>query len=230
MIWVLGAILSGIGAVAIRFYLLHFSKNLEQQVYHNFCEIFPQNAPHFAQLQSSLQPIKCGHFSYYFVAGAFYTLLCCYLIADPTLLFYWLLVSGLLLVIAKIDWHYQLIPMECCQLLCACGVASAYFQLSSLSLPQSLQSACCGFIVFWLIFQLAKYYYRQEALGRGDYWLVGALASFHPWQRLPLMIFLACLSALIFTSFQYKNKPKMLPFGPFLIIGHISTFMLNVLA
>lgn len=67
---------------------------------------------------------------------------------------------------------------------------------------------------FYLYFVVvAKLFYRYEALGRGDYWLMLGLGSFISWTRLPLLIFLACLTGLIYVVFNARDKKTFIPFA-----------------
>ena len=229
MMLMLFCLLGGFAGLAIRYYLQHFIVRIQQQVYFNYVEIFPDSATKEIPSISSLKPIKCGHFLLYFISWAA-LFLASYLYFSSELTA--LLVAGataLLFIIAKLDWHYQLIPIEICHLLTALSFALAYFNYSTVSLQQAVQSYAYGFLFFWILFHIAAYCYKLEAFGRGDYWLIAALASFHPWQDLPLMIFISSLSAILFVVFR-REKIQFIPFAPFLILGHIFSLVLNVLA
>ncbi|HBO39564.1 MAG TPA: prepilin peptidase, partial [Pasteurellaceae bacterium] len=176
-----------------------------------------------------LKPIKCGHFLRYFFSFAVFFGSCFYAFTSLALATVFALYASLLCIISVIDWHYKLISPAMCQFLLSSGIIAAYGEITSISLEQSLQSALFGFTAFFIIYHLSKLYYRQEALGRGDYWLVAGLAAFIPWQMLPLMILIACLSALSYGLWlkYHKREIGYIPFAPFLTIGGIFTFLLN---
>ena len=73
LIFTLFGCMVGIG---IRHYCTHFADNLVRQIYLAYCEIYPINPPYFASAQATIQPIKCGHFFYYFFAFGLFFLWC----------------------------------------------------------------------------------------------------------------------------------------------------------
>lgn len=222
-------LVGGIVGIWIRHYCVHFADNLAAQVHTAYCEIYPQNPPHFSLAKSALTPIKCGHFlRYFFTFAAFFGLCFC---SSENLAFALVTAcyGSLLFVIGKIDWHYKLISPAICQQLLVLGIGSAYFHIIPLSLEQSLSAAAIAFLCFFVLYHLAKQYYKQEAFGRGDYWFISALAAFIPLHNLPLMIFIACISAIIYTIWlKYRRKPiDFIPFAPFLSLGGTFTFFIN---
>lgn len=229
MILLAFALFGGMVGIGIRHYCTHFADHLIRQIYLAYCEIYPINPPHFASAQATIQPIKCGHFFYYFFAFGLFFLWCAVTFSNSLTAIIVACYGSILFVIGKIDWHYKLISPANCQLLLALGIGSAYFQIIPLSLEQSLHSAALGFICFFVVYHLAKWHYKQEAFGRGDYWLISALAAFIPWQNLPLMIFIACISAIIYAMWlKWQKKPiNFIPFAPFLNLGGAFTFLTN---
>lgn len=229
MILLLFIFTGGIIGLGIRHYLIHFRDNLAHQIHCAYCEIYPKNPPHFSLEKAALEPIKCGHFLRYFFTFSLFFGLCFYGFTDIWFAAITACYGSLLFVIGKIDWHYKLISPAVCQQLLLLGIGSAYFNIIPLSVEQSLCSAVLGFTGFFIIYHLAKFSYKQEALGRGDYWLIAALAAFIHWQNLPLMIFIACSSATIYAIWRkYRQKPiKFIPFAPFLGVGGAFTFLIN---
>ncbi|MCK3658438.1 hypothetical protein A4G18_06875 [Pasteurellaceae bacterium Pebbles2] len=234
-------LIGGVAGAVCRTLLQQSARQISAQVYANYCEIFPENPPHFQPEKSSLTAIKCGAFWLYFgVSGLFWAANACFWTEPITALFY-ASYGTLLGLISKIDWHYRLISLTHCWQLGALGLLGVYFQLIDLSLAQSLQSLFVVFVIFWAIFHLARFYYQQEAFGRGDYWLISALAVLHSWQELPLFIFLSCFSAVLFYGCSKwwagrfssqkisQNAPHFLPFAPFLALGQVVSLALNVL-
>ncbi|EIJ67395.1 prepilin peptidase [Pasteurella bettyae] len=142
---------------------------------------------------------------------------------------------SILYIIARIDWQYQLIMPLHCQSLLICSLIGSYFQFLPNQFEATTLSAAIGFIAFYIIYLSSYYSYKKEVIGRGDYWLVSALASFFDWTLLPMMVTLSCFIALTYVwLFKDKSdnaisKQLMIPFGPFLIIGATVSFFINML-
>ncbi|WP_439234561.1 prepilin peptidase [Lonepinella koalarum] len=222
-------LLGGIVATLVRYYLQNLATQIQQEIYQSYADLFPTNAPQVCPENSRLMPIKCAGFWLYFLVGAILFGLNAYYFINPMQALFWLTSGVLLFLIAKIDGHYQFISVTHCQCLMALGVLGAYFQFMPISLEQSLQSLLIGFGAFYLIFYLARCYYQQDALGRGDYWLMGALSGFHPWQQLPYLVFVACCAGLLFAGWKAikREKEVYLPFAPFLVIGQIVVLIIE---
>ncbi|MDG2962000.1 prepilin peptidase [Exercitatus varius] len=220
----------GLCGIAVRYYCRHFAFWVMHEIHASYCEMFSQEIACDAH-QAALKPLKCGHFLWYFFFGGTLFTLCFLCLGKASVSFYFSCLSALLYLIAKIDWHYRLIPPDLCQLVAAFGIGGSIFHLQPQSLENAIQSLFIGFGVFWAVFHLARFIYRQEAFGRGDYWLIAALSVFLPWRQLPPFIFIACVCALIFVVIIQARGKKItvIPFAPFLIIGSVSTFIWNVL-
>ncbi|ABR73984.1 prepilin peptidase [Actinobacillus succinogenes] len=223
-------LLGGLCGMGIRYYCRHFALWIAHDVHASYCEIFSREMA-FDARRAIIKPLKCGHFLWYFFLGGTLFSLYWLCLREITVSLYFAWLSALLYLIAKIDWHYRLIPPDLCQLVGIFGIIGSVFQFQPQSLEHAVQSLFIGFSVFWAVFYIARFIYRREAFGRGDYWLIGALSAFLPWQLLPLFIFTACISALIFTWVRHAigKGINMIPFAPFLICAGISTFIWNVL-
>ncbi|WP_439239899.1 prepilin peptidase [Lonepinella sp. BR2474] len=222
-------LLGGLLGVAVRHYLQNLATQIQQEIYQSYVDLFPENAPQNCPEHSRLTPIKCGGFWLYFGVGAIFFGLNGYYFPEPLQALFWGVSGTLLFLIAKIDGHYQFISVTHCQLLMALGITGAYYQFTPISLEQALQSLLVGFVAFYMIFYLARCFYQQDALGRGDYWLMGALSSFHPWQQLPYLVFVACCLGLVFAGWKWLKGAKVayLPFAPFLVIGQVVVLMIE---
>lgn len=219
----------GLIGLGCRHYCRHFGEKVAKEIYLCYSEIFPDEPPNYTTQKSLLQPIKCGSNLECFVGFA--TLFfCCALLFGPSLLAAIIGVKcSLLAIISLLDFNYRLIPTALCQQLMTLGVLASYAQLLPQPLEETLLSGAIGFVLFWLFYHLATLLYQKEAFGRGDYWLLGGLACFHPWQALPQLIFTACVSALIYATWKkWRKQPvQFIPFAPFLCFGGLLTFGLN---
>ncbi|TCP95742.1 type 4 prepilin peptidase 1 [Cricetibacter osteomyelitidis] len=223
-------LLGGVSGLWIRYYLTGFASSLNKDVYNTYIEIFPDNPPHFVPDSAILTPLKCGANWRYFLAGGifFAGLYVCY----PSFLL--VCVIGLFFIlcftISVIDWHYQLISPALCQGLLVLGIFSAWQNINSISLDDALISTFTAWSLFFLLFYLARFIYQKEAFGRGDYWLITALATFIHWQTLPLFILLSCLFALCYAVYQKLRKQsikKQIPFAPFLCLAMMAVWVIN---
>ena len=95
-----------------------------------------------------------------------------------------------------------------------------HFGTSILTLSQSLESAVSFFGFFYIIYHLSKWFYKKEALGRGDYWLALGVGTYLTIAHLPLFLFIACLLGIIV---YWISRKSVLPFAPFLCLSLIIT-------
>ena len=230
MMWLFFLLAGVVCGGLVHNYVVHFARKLSHEVYSAYIEIYPENPPHFMLEKSILKPPqRQASASTYGMLFALFFLLCYATNEEPSKGLCLALYITILSAISLVDWHYRLISPTLCQTLLALGLGTAYWQIRALSLEQSLQSAVLFGGVFYAIYHAAKGYYRQEALGRGDYWLALGLGAFMPAQQLPDFLFLACLFGLIYTTYaKYRNRTlNAVPFGPFLSLSGIVCLLLN---
>ncbi|MDO4431235.1 MAG: A24 family peptidase [Lonepinella koalarum] len=229
MIYLVFICVGGILGLRIRYYCRHFAEQVSLDIYTCYCEIFPDNPPPYESKKSTMYSIKCGSNSGFFIGFSMCFLACSLLFDHLWLAAIIALKCSILATISLIDYYYKLIPTLLCQQLMVLGITATYFNLVPQNLAESLQSGAIGFVIFWLLYHFAKFYSQTEAFGRGDYWLIGGLATFQPWQALPQFIFIACITALLYAWWQKKHNPqiKFIPFAPFLCFGGLLVFGLN---
>lgn len=231
MIYIVFFFCGGLSWIIARHYCRHFAVQLSDEIYQSYCEVFPHNLPPHKPQNALIQPIKCGsNLSGFMVFGGIYFALAGWL-QDPFFTAIIALKCSLLMVISLIDYHYKLIPLALCQQLMGLGLFASYLQLLPTGIEESFICGTIGFVTFWLLYHFAKFYYRTEAFGRGDYWLIGGLATFHSWQALPQLIFTACLAALLYCGWLKirQQSVKFIPFAPFLCFGGFVTFGVKLL-
>ena len=229
MMWLLFLLGGALCGWRVHRYVEHFADNLSREVHAAYTEIYPQNPPHFTAEKSILKPLK-RHFSAPLYSLLFILLfIICYAINEPLQALCFALYGALLIAISLVDWHYRLISPALCQALFTLGLGAAYWQIGTLTLEQSLQSAVVFFGVFYAIYHAAKWYYRQEALGRGDYWLALGLGVFLPAHQFPVFLFLACFFGLLYAAYaKYQHRTlNAVPFGPFMSLAGVVCLLLN---
>ena len=218
-------LLGGLSGICAWLYIDRFIPNLQQEIYQNYIELYPENRPIFHSEKAAIQSQKCGHIFLYFLGfGLCFAVL--YYFLQNELFTLWLAITlSLLFVISWLDWHYQLISPTPCLLLFFLGLFGAHQECSILTLSQSLESAVSFFGVFYIIYHLSKCLYKKEALGRGDYWLALGIGTYLTIEYLPLFLFITCLLGII--VYWISRKP-VLPFAPFLCLSLIITSAINL--
>lgn len=226
MIYFSSFLLGGIFGVVLWFYLFTFIERLLTDIYNTYAELFPQNPPLFQPQFAAIQRKKCGHFlRYFFTVGFLFTLLT--LITENAFLTLWFGSTIILLwAIAYLDWQYQLISTTHCIILTALGFIGASQSFSFLTLEESLQSAVIFFLIFYGIYWIAKWQFKKEAFGQGDYWLALGIGSYLPLKHFLIFLFIACLLGIFFTPFTQKSS-VFLPFAPFLVLSSFVVWMFN---
>jgi len=164
-------LLGGLAGIFAWLYIVRFIPNLQQEIYQNYIELYPENRPIFHSEKAAIQSQKCGHIFLYFLGLGLCFAALYYFLQDELFTLWLAITLSLIFVISWLDWHYQLISPTPCLFLFFLGLFGAHQKLSILTLSQSLESAVSFFGVFYIIYHLSKWFYKKEALGRGDYWL-----------------------------------------------------------
>lgn len=213
-------LLGGLAGIFVWLYIDRFIPNLQQEIYQNYIELYPENSPIFHSEKAAIQSQKCGHIFLYFLGFGLCFAVLCYFLQDELFTLWLAITLSLLFVISWLDWHYQLISPTPCLFLFFLGLFGVHQGFSVLTLSQSLESAVSFFGVFYIIYHLSKCFYKKEALGRGDYWLALGIGTYLTITNLPLFLFIACLLGII--AYWISRKP-VLPFAPFLCLSLIIT-------
>ena len=167
-----------------------------------------------------IQSQKCGHIFLYFLGFGLCFAVLCYFLQDELFTLWLAITLSLIFVISWLDWHYQLISPTPCLFLFFLGLFGAHQEFSILTLSQSLESAVSFFSVFYIIYHLSKWFYKKEALGRGDYWLALGIGAYLTIEYLPLFLFIASILGIM--TYWISRQP-VLPFAPFLCLSLIIT-------
>ena len=144
----------------------------------------------------------------------------------------WILFS-VLIAIAVIDIHHQIIPDELSLGGWVFALVTVFLD-ENLAFRDALLGGLIGFGVFftfsYLYFQLTK----REGMGGGDIKLMGFLGSALGYQSLWSIIFLSSVIGSLFGAFLLlfsKNESgglkTAIPFGPFLVLGAVLYYFLG---
>ena len=86
--------------------------------------------------------------------------------------------------------------------------------------------AVAGYMILWIVFWLFKLIRGKEAMGYGDFKLLGAIGAWFGWQLLPAVIllsaFVGSIIGIYLMLFKGKDKNYAIPFGPYLALGGIA--------
>ena len=218
-------LLGGLVGIFVWLYIDRFIPNLQQEIYQNYIELYPENSPIFHSEKAAIQSQNCGHICLYFLGFGLCFAALCYFLQDELFTLWLAITLSLLFVISWLDWHYQLISPTPCLFLFFLGLFGAHQEFSILTLSQSLESAVSFFSIFYIIYYLSKWFYKKEALGRGDYWLALGIGTYLNIEYLPLFLFIACLLGIM--AYWISRKP-VLPFAPFLCLSLIITSAISL--
>ncbi len=135
-------------------------------------------------------------------------------------------VFGTLLVgIAFTDAREYIIPNEfsvgglVLGLLFAAAGGLAAFQVAALG-------AGIGFGLLWLVGAAGTWAFKEEAMGGGDIKMMAMVGAFVGWQGVLLTVFLgALIGTLVFLPLVFLGKKKLVPFGVFLAMGAVATYL-----
>ena len=70
-------LLGGLAGIFVWFYIDRFIPNLQQEIYQNYIELYPENRHLFHSEKAAIQSQKCGHIFLYFLGfGLCFAVLC----------------------------------------------------------------------------------------------------------------------------------------------------------
>lgn len=139
-----------------------------------------------------------------------------------------------LLTVTLTDAAERVIPNEC--LLCATAVRFAYLAMmaaggdSSFLAPalQSLAGGACAFVPLLVMALVMDRLTGTESLGGGDLKLLTVVGLYVGSLRLPIVLLLACLSALVWAMLPMLRRQTMrrtFPFGPSIALAVLTVLV-----
>ncbi len=130
--------------------------------------------------------------------------------------------SWALLVLAFIDFDYQLLPDAITLPLLWAGLVVNSFHIFA-SLQSAVAGAVAGYLSLWLVYHGFRLITGKDGMGHGDFKLLAALGAWIGWQNLPLIILLAsmvgAITGLGLIMFRGRDRAQPMPFGPFLCVA-----------
>ncbi|WP_104401329.1 prepilin peptidase [Vibrio penaeicida] len=122
-----------------------------------------------------------------------------------------------------IDFDTLLLPDQLTLPLMWAGIALSLFEISPVSLTDSVIGAMAGYLCLWSVYYLFKLLTGKEGMGFGDFKLLAALGAWLGWQSLPIIILMSSLVGVVFGVIQLRLQKKGIeqafPFGPYLAIA-----------
>jgi leader peptidase (prepilin peptidase)/N-methyltransferase len=130
-----------------------------------------------------------------------------------------------LLVLGFIDLEHQILPNAITIPGVALGIAASLLPGSPVTWRESVSAALGGYLALWAFASLARLYYREEALGQGDWKLVAMIGAFLGWRQTLLSVFLgAVLGSIVgvgIVAFGRGTGRTKVPFGTFIAAGAV---------
>jgi leader peptidase (prepilin peptidase)/N-methyltransferase len=132
-----------------------------------------------------------------------------------------------LLVLSLIDLDHHLLPNVITRPGIVAGLWSSFLPGWPTSPLESFLAAAGGYLAFAVVAWVGKWWYREEAMGQGDWKLAALLGAFLGGQKLLLVVFLASLIGAavgaFFVAFRGRDLRFHVPLGTFLGAAGIVT-------
>lgn len=133
-----------------------------------------------------------------------------------------LLVSSLLIIVCVSDLNFYIIPDEVNITFAILIFITNILRYGFIGALKYLGNGLIIFLFIYLIMLLGNFLFKQESLGGGDVKLLFVLGM-----TLPLMLSFTSIALASFIALPVsfllliKYKDKIIPFGPFLILGYL---------
>lgn len=135
-----------------------------------------------------------------------------------------------LLILSLIDLDHQLLPDAITKPGILAGLLASLLPGPPTPL-ESAASAVGGYVALMAVAFLARLYYREEALGRGDWKMAAMLGAFLGWQGMLLALLvgslLGSLVGLALIAFFGGSRRSRIPLGTFLAAGGMAVVLVG---
>jgi len=139
------------------------------------------------------------------------------------------LFATILLGIAVTDAQHYLIPDEYTYGGTAIGLALSLFgELGPYrGVLNAVIGGAVGFSLLFIVGVLGRWMFKEDAMGGGDVKMMAMVGTFVGWRGVLLTIFLGALvGSIIFVPLTLRKK-RLVPFGVFLAVGALVTFLVG---
>lgn len=155
---------------------------------------------------------------------------CAWFIPDEWYAISLMVFCAMAVALAGIDIRVQLLPDSIVLPLLWIGLlVSAFGFPGTIPLQAAVFGAVAGYLCLWSVYIVFKMLTGREGMGFGDFKLLAALGAWLGWQSLPSLLIISTISGAIIGMIvliqQGKNYRTAVPFGPFLLLGAILTFI-----
>jgi len=142
--------------------------------------------------------------------------------------FFYMYLFCSLIIIAGIDFSYQIIP----DIISIPGIAiGLVFQIITNNFILGLIGALFGGGLILLLRVIGGWVYKKEVMGMGDVYLTAMIGAFVGFPLIIASIFIAALAGailgVIYVISTHQSRESPIPFGPFLGFGGIAVLVFN---
>lgn len=140
-----------------------------------------------------------------------------------------LLFCYLLISIAVIDFNHKIVPNSLSFSLILSGITSSIiFHLQGdkdiLAEPiSSILGILFGYFLPFVIYRFHLLFTGREGMGHGDFKLLAGLGAWLGWKMIPIVLFFAAITGLIYAffliAFKKIENDRPIPFAPFLSLA-----------
>jgi leader peptidase (prepilin peptidase)/N-methyltransferase len=136
-----------------------------------------------------------------------------------------------LLVLALIDYDHHILPNAITLPGIALGLGAAAFPGSHPPLLAAAAAAAAGYLGFWLIATAGRWYYKEDALGKGDWKLAAMLGAWLGGERLLLALVVGSFCGAVFGGalllMGRATARSHVPLGTFLSLGGLAALFVG---
>tara|TARA_B100000902_G_C27264121_1_gene892491 strand:+ start:381 stop:1196 length:816 start_codon:yes stop_codon:yes gene_type:complete len=176
------------------------------------------------QCRNCHQPIKIRYLIVELLTASIFSY-CFYTFGFSFTAIYWIALFSILVILFFIDLETFYLPDFFTYFLIVLALTGSYFEITYITIINSLIGCVVGFLVLYVINFLYKSFRKVDGFGGGDFKLLAGLGAWFGWPSLLIIIGISSILALVIilltTIFSQRKLQlnSMLPFGPFLILS-----------